>query len=1081
MNTTLALDIGTSSIGFALIDFDAFRILWIGVYIFPEGIKRDKGKESKDSKNAERRTYRQARKLIWRRQARKELLLKLLQTLNYCPTDEKELLAWQVLDPYKLRKDGLDKALTPHEFGRALYHLNQRRGFKSNRKSDGGENEKKTGMVDAAIGELGQAIHTGNFRTLGEYLYSLNPHDIRRRSRYTSRDLYKEEFDSLWKKQQPTFQADLEEIMQKFVFPKFHKKVREGGWRHLLENYVIFYQRKLKSQKKLIGTCTLEPTSKRSPLSAPIAQEFRLLDKLHSIRLTGGDRKWSALTRSELQTAFHAFNIKEKWTIKQLLTLLKLKDYRSNYTDKDEFKGNRTAHALISVFGEDVWKGFEDAKKYHIWQIFHNATDNDKLMTYGKTKWELTDEQAEKMKKVSLEKDYAHLSQKAMYKLVPEMKQGLDYAQACVKVGYHHSKSEETENKPLLESPQNVRNPIVQQALYEIRKVVNAVIEKFGKPNIIRVELARELKMPKKQRLNIKDRNDDRQKAHAWIKAELMREIPAKFDHKEENISRDAIIKYKLWRECKKECPYTGKSIAIAQLFNGEFEVEHILPYSRTLNNSIQNKTICERAFNLKKLNNTPFELLQKGVISKQMYEDILKRANHFNQKKYDRFIQEELDDHFITRQLNDTAYIAKEAHKWLCTILDSSQIQISNGQATAALRHYWGLNSILSSNKKDLETTPENNESPKLHLKNRDDHRHHAVDAVVVACTTPAMLRQLSTYKVTGKDWKDNDFTPPWDTFRRDVRDAVKEILIAYRIRKRVRGGLHDESVYGAILDKDKNQQTDAKGFPIYAIRKLLSSFKTKAQINKIADPVIRKLVIERIQEMGGDINDEKFKLPVGCWAEPLYMPCKTGKKIQIKKVRTHDVSKTYVVVRQFKDVQPENTRPHKHAYVEPGSNHHIVIYETTNKKGNIIRSGEVVSLFDAVKRKKQGLAVINQDIGADKRFIMSLSQNEMVLIDNLNPPDGFPFKTAELTWNAEMHRFTDEYGTVLHHADLSPYLYRVQYIDSAQMTICFRHHLTAVLKDDEGKEVGRVFANPNTFKGIKVRISVLGEIEPT
>ncbi|MCS6820530.1 MAG: hypothetical protein NZ551_01535 [Microscillaceae bacterium] len=286
---TLGLDIGTNSIGFALLDDTQGEILWQGVHIFQEGVNRNKGRE--ESKNAERRAARQARKLTRRRHDRKVTLMRLLQAIGLCPTSEEELAHWKALDPYELRKRGLDEKLSPFEFGRAIYHLNQRRGFKSNRKATS-EEEKGTlfkgdkKMGKRGIDEIKDALQNQNFRTLGEYLYSLNPHDERRRNRYTLRAFYEQEFDLLWKKQNPTIEANFEEVVRKFVHKKFQPKVLQHDWKFLIKDYIIFYQRKLKSQKELVGKCTLEPKKRRCPSSMLIFQEFRLLDKLHSIRIT---------------------------------------------------------------------------------------------------------------------------------------------------------------------------------------------------------------------------------------------------------------------------------------------------------------------------------------------------------------------------------------------------------------------------------------------------------------------------------------------------------------------------------------------------------------------------------------------------------------------------------------------------------------------------------------------------------------------------------------------------------------------------------------------------------------------------
>lgn len=1064
---TLGLDIGANSVGFGLINNDLGEILWKGVYIFPEGVNKDKGREI--SKNADRRQARQVRRMIHRKKVRKIALMKLLQHIGFCPIKEDELLQWKTLDPYELRKRGLDEKLTPYEFGRAIYHFNQRRGFKSNRKTASNEDgkifegNKKEGK--AGINEVRKVLEEGRFRTLGEYLHSLNPHDQRRRNRYTLRSFYEQEFDRLWEKQNPTIQANFEEAVQKFVFKKFRNKVLQKDWKYLIKDYIIFYQRKLKSQKKLIGKCTLEPAKRRCSTSALIFQEYRLLDKLHSIRIAGKDKNYTSLTPQELQKAFDTFNLKKEWTIKQLLNLLQLKNYRTNYEENEKFKGNTTAYALASVFGEEKWLNLSEEQKNHIWEVCYNADSEEWLINYGKTRWQLSEEQAEKLTKVSFEKDYARLSQKALKKLVPLMKQGLDYAQACLQAGYHHSESATKHNAKLelLNQPPNIRNPIVQQALFEIRKVVNTIIQEFGKPDVIRIELARELKNSKKQREAERKKNKENETNNERIRKALLKEVPAVFGGKEENISREDIIKYKLWEECKGICPYTGRAVSIAQLFGGEFEVEHILPYSRTMNDSFTNKTVCERMFNLRKGNRTPYEMYEQGIISQEEYNAILERVKSFNFQKFKKFEQKELDEDFISRQLNDTAYIARETKKFMCEILDKNQVEVSNGEATSILRYLWGLDNILNKHG--------------LNIKTREDQRHHAIDAIVVACTTRSILQKLSTCKAKERKYNDKNFPTPWENFRRDVKEAVNEIMVCYRSRKRVRGKLHEETIYGAVLDKERNHITDDKGQKYYAVRKPLQSL-TAAQINKIADKTIRELVKQRIREFGADPNDKDFKIPVNCFNEPLYMPTKSNKRGNpIKTVRIHDVAKNKICLREFKDIHPENKRPHKHAYVDSGNNLYIVIYtfEELNKKTGKTttkQTGEVVSLFEATERKKQGFPIIQKNLGEGKKFLMSLMRNEMVLIDK--PEE--KFWATKLQWNENTKQFFDENNQPLSYQDLSPYLYRVQKMD-INLNITFRHHLVSKVDDDK---VGVFRANASTFEGIKVKVSILGEISP-
>ncbi|MCU0445497.1 MAG: type II CRISPR RNA-guided endonuclease Cas9 [Microscillaceae bacterium] len=1063
----LGLDIGTSSIGWCLVDEATEKILGTGSVIFQEGVNRSPlGKE--ESRNASRRTAKQIRRQLIRKKRRKILLIKSLQAINWCPSNETELDNWRKLKPYELRAKALREPLNLYELGRVLYHLNQRRGFRSSRKSgDNDEGAMYKGLEGKrGISELAEAIEQGGFKTLGEYLASLNPHDIRLRNRYTLRSMYEMEFELIWESQLRFNPKLLQNIdYQAFInnyFPlknfkdkrkteyrlKLRDKLLQSNWKDFLKNYVIFYQRGLKSQKGLVGKCTLLANKRRAPKSSLLFQEFRILDKLHSIRVNGANRTDTPLTNTEFDKAFGWLNTAKEKTFKDLRKFLKLEEFDFNYPLEDKIKGNQTVAELKKVFGKD-WDNLNSEKQNKIWEVVYMADSNDWLKEYGIKKWQLNPENAEKLKKVSFEKSYADLSHLALSQLVPLMKQAnCPYHLACQQLGYHHSQvaNNQEVSLNLLPEPKNIRNPIVQQALFVLRKLVNTLIQEYAiKPDIVRVELARELKMKKKDRENINLTNKRARDEHARIVKILLKEIP-KFQ-KESEISREDIIKYKLWEECNEICPYTGKSINISQLYNGEFEIEHIFPYSRSMDDGFNNKTLCDRAFNLKKGKYTPYELQEYGIMKASEYEQMverakkLKRNGQFNYKKFKRFLQKTIDSDFVARQLNDTAWIAKEAKAWLSSICD--KVQISMGEATAELRHLWGLNNILNKHG--------------LNLKNREDHRHHALDALVVALTSPGMLQALSKNHGKGIKTSGTQFPEPWENFRQTAQDAINQILIYQRRKNRVRGKLHDETMYGAVYDMNGLLRQEGKDMRYFKIKKPLTSLSA-AMINKIADPIVKKIVKERIRKMGENPDKQGFKIPTGCFNEPLYMYSRQGKKIQIKKVSIHDVSSNKILIREG-------------VYVDSGNNHHIVIYQKPDGK----RDGKVTSLYEAVQRQKYGQAVVNRNLGNDKQFVMSLSINEMVLIDD----EKRNFNTAKLRWNENLRAFEDENGS-FKNAELSPYLYRVQKIESGQLTITLRHHLTAVLKNEQGEEVGRKFANPNTFKGIKVKINILGEIAP-
>ncbi len=772
MSYILGLDLGTNSIGWACIDEKNQNMLGLGSRIFPEGVNRDtKGKEV--SKNAQRRGARQIRRQLARRSQRRENLKEVLLSLSMAPKppsddhnkkEKEEEKSFYQSNPYELRKKGLDEKLTRLELGRVFYHLNQRRGFKSTRKA---EKEKADGIVTQKTTELQHAIEQKNCRTLGEYFAGFDLNEQRIRDRYTLRKMYEEEFDLLWETQK-----------------KYHPELTDELNKEI-RNEIIFYQRPLKSQAKLIGFCSLEPMKRRCAKERLVAQKFRILETVNRLSMVDEDGVVYEFSRkpgeefSEQISQWREKLIGELWVkgkktfigIKKLLDMPKSSHFNLEKSGKEDLKGNTTGHAFASVFG-DTWhkKTLEEQERIH--QVIRGAEDPEWLIAYAQKRWGLAEDKIEKLiHKTSFQTGYLHYSTKALNRLIPHLEQGLNLTDAKFAAGY--SDAEEFKNPE--ELIDNLRNPIVQQTLYELMRLLKALKQNFGEPLKVRVELVRDLKSSKKKREDIHFENLERNVQHEKIREKLidMGVLP----------NHDSILLYKLWQECGTICPYTGDPIHQSALFGSSpnFQVEHILPYSRSLDDSFMNKTLCRVDVNKQKCNKTPYELYD----GKPQYDEILQRlkkniSDHkMPYNKLKKFLQKEIGDDFISRQLNDTAYISRQSQKLMEAM--GFNISISKGQATAELRHLWGLNSLISPSAR----------------KNRGDHRHHAIDAAVVAMTDAKTLGKLSSYNKYERKATEKGFPPPWDGFREALKPSVENMLISLRVSKRARGALHKESIF--------------------------------------------------------------------------------------------------------------------------------------------------------------------------------------------------------------------------------------------------------------------------------------------
>ncbi|WP_347158966.1 type II CRISPR RNA-guided endonuclease Cas9 [Pontibacter chitinilyticus] len=1044
----LGLDLGTNSIGWSVIDDTAKQILGAGAHIFPIGVNVDAKSKAETSKNAKRREHRQKRRQLFRRKFRNNLLQKALKQADLMPaTLEANDPFWQEC-PYLLRKKALAEPLTSHELGRVIFHLNQRRGFKSNRKS--GTNEEgalfkggngKTG-IDDTLAEWQQ----GGFKTFGSYLASLDPHVQRLRNRYTLRSWFEQEMEEIWHVQQQYHPDKLTpKLKQQLTSPDFG---------------IMFFQRPLKSQKHLVGKCTLEPQKPRVPISHPDFEEFRMWQVINNLQVAGPGRFNEPLDDEEKTKLVELFYTKDKIKPTDIRKKLKLtEDYTFNYEEGEQFTGNETSIKLSKLFGKAVWETLPDEDKtlrtsktveknitkLDVWHTLFFAQDSDWLKIYAAEKWGFDEKQLEKLAKTHLKEGYGSLSLKAIRKMLPFLRQGERYDKAAQLAGYHHSQvSEYKTGLEKLEDPKNMRNPIVQQALHEIRTLVNQLLQQYGKFDIIRVELARDLKVSATKRADIrieqlKNRARNERYYQELIKQGINR--PSKND----------IDKYQLWEECKKICPYTGRAISFSDLFEyGRFDIEHILPYSRTLDDSIANKTLCEKEFNIKKGNKTPHECLSGD---KANYLLVLERVQKNMPRKLARFKQEKIEEDFAQKQLNDTRYISKEAKAYLKSICD--RVDVATGTTTAPLRHYWGLNSILNQDK---------------NKKTRDDHRHHAVDALVVALTTPRMLQELSRWNSLDRSPQMHNFEIPWDTFYRDARTAIENILVSQKKNSKTvtswnrkvkdkdgkattlrqvsaRGQLHKETVYGKRIDLFSKKDSVEYGEEFYAVRKPLSEL-SKTMINNIIDPVIKTIIKERLKEYNICIDSEaeipKNVLKVA-FNDPLYMPNKRGKsgrQNEIKKVRVR-VPSTKML--KLKD--------NINQWVEPGNNHHVTIFRGVDGK----LYDEVISFKEAVERKRQNLPVHKTKSDKGDIAITIIENNDFFLLG---------LSEDQISWNG------------LEQKELTKHLYRVRAISGGYYN--FMHHCAASLNNKKQEEIIIAsFSKWERLSPIKVKITPTGQLK--
>lgn len=828
----LALDLGATSLGWALVQLDKHRspcaLVRAGVRIFPDGRNPKDGSSLAVTRRAARAMRRRRDRLL----KRKARMHKLLLDHGFFPADEAARKALERLNPYQLRAKGLDEALTPAEFARALFHINQRRGFQSNRRTD--KKDADSGALKTAIkglrAQLDPAGADGKARTVGELLWHRMQDDkirtVRARYRearvpkedgkirvdksydlYIDRAMIEEEFDALWARQS---------ALNPEAYPASAGAVLKD---------CLLHQRPLRPVRP--GRCTLEPEEPRAPLALPSQQRFRLLQELNHLRLLGGRLLEEPLTleqRDKLAAALEQGNKSFESGIPKLLGLPGAVRFNLADAKRKELKGNATSMLLgkKDFFGP-AWHSFGEARQDEIVMRILDEESEVALVTWLQESTGVNEAQAERIANAPLAEGYGALSAKALARILPALRaEVITYDKAVLAAGYeHHSRISHAAatgeilpelpyygeymqrhvgfgSGELKDPPEKrfgrIANPTVHIGLNQVRVVVNALIRRYGHPSEVIVEVARDLKQSLEQR-----REAEAQQAKNQRRNERLRTLAAEvLQIDESRVRRSDIDKLILWEELSfdvadRRCPYSGVQLGAALVLSSEVETEHILPFSQTLDDSLNNRTVAIRQANRVKGNRTPWQAREEFAAQGWDYDGILLRAERMPKGKryrfaadgYEKWLRDEKD--FLARALNDTRYLSRVAREYLSLVCPAGT-RVIPGQMTAQLRAKFGLNDILG-----------------LHgEKNRDDHRHHAVDACVIGVTDQGLLQRFAQASADargkGLDRLVETMPDPWPTYRAHVKRAIDSLLVSHKPDHGHEGAMHNDTAYALL-----------------------------------------------------------------------------------------------------------------------------------------------------------------------------------------------------------------------------------------------------------------------------------------
>lgn len=685
-----------------------------------------------------------------------------------------------------------------------------------------GQKASLSGLL-SEISDRSKELYFNNL-TVGQMLLKRieeNPNNSLKNIVFYRQD-YLDEFERIWTVQSK-YHAELT--------PELKKRLRD---------IIIFYQRPLKSQKGLISLCefearkvdvTIDGVKKEKnigprvcPRSSPLFQEFKVWQTINNIFVNG-----AALDDEDKSVIAKELMFRDKLKDRDLLKLI-FKTTKGLSVNFKEVDGNRTMATLMKAcvkiaenLGyddielsklssedqkdriEEIFKGqgfktgflhfdsslaspeFEHQDSYRLWHLLYSyegdksASGDESLVKCIMNLCSMDEGSAKILASCKFLPDYGSLSAKAMRKILPYMKDGLEYSAACVMAGYRHSKrslsKEELDTKEYSDHlsllPKNsLRNPVVEKILNQMINVVNSVINVYGKPDEIRIEMARELKKSAKER-----EEAQRDIASATTESQKIIEILKGEPFFLTSPTRNDIIRYRLYQELAQngfKTLYSNTYIPKDKLFSKEFDIEHIIPQALIFNDSFSNKTLESRQCNLEKGKTTAMDYVKSkydeaGV---RAYRDrvngLIDKGISKTKAKWLLMEGKDIPEDFINRELRDSQYIAKKAREILESLVKF--VVPTTGSVTARLREDWQLVNVMQELNWDkyarlgLTGVREDKDGRRIPFiqdwTKRNDHRHHAMDALTIAFTRRQFIQYLNhlNSKIDAVSWDKKD-----------------------------------------------------------------------------------------------------------------------------------------------------------------------------------------------------------------------------------------------------------------------------------------------------------------------------------
>ena len=1002
MKYIIGLDMGISSVGFATMMLnekdEPCRIMHMGSRIF------EAAEHPKDGSSlaAPRRENRSMRRRLRRKCHRKERIKNLIVSNNLLTADEIDTIynsGKDLTDIYQIRAESLDRKLNTEEFVRLLIHLSQRRGFKSNRKVDAKEKGSEAGKLLSAVNSNKELMTEKNYRTIGEMLYKDDKFAVFKRNKA---DDYTNTFA----------RAEYEEEIRK-IFSAQQEYGNQYATDELKEGYLEIYlsQRSFDEGpggnskyagdqiEKMVGFCTLESDEKRAAKATYSFEYFNLLTKVNSIKILSAEGKRS-LNENERQKIIKLAlnkNAISYASLRKELSVGYSERFNISYSQSDKsideiekktkFTYLTAYHTFKKAYGS-AFIEWSTEKKNHLAYAL-TAYKNDNKIKNCLTEHGFNETECEIALTLPSFSKWGNLSEKALNKIIPYLEQGMLYHDACTAAGYNY-KADDTDKRMYLpahekEAPEleNISNPVVRRAVSQTIKVINAIIREIGEsPCFVNIELARELSKNKTERNKIEKGQKDNQARNDRIMERLRNEFglisPTGQD----------LIKLKLWEEQDGICPYSLQAISIERLFEaGYTDIDHIIPYSISFDDTYNNKVLVMSSENRQKGNRIPMQYLQgKRRDEFWLWVD----SSNLSRRKKQNLLKESLSDDdlsgFKKRNLQDTQYLSRFMLNYLKKYLKlapnatgrKNTIQAVNGAVTSYMRKRWGIQKVR-----------ENGDT------------HHAVDAAVISCVTAGMTKRISEYakyKETEYQYPENGeyfdvdkrtgevinrFPMPYPWFRNELLmrcsenpsrilqemplpnyaadEAVDPIFVSRMPKHKAKGSAHKETIRKAF-EEDGKKYTVSK-VPLEDLK--LKNGEIENYFNPKSDTLLYNALKSRLIEFCGDAKK--------AFEAPFYKPKSDGSKGPlVKKVKI--VNKATLTVPVLKNT----------AVADNGSMVRVDVFFVEGEGYYLVP----IYVADTVKKELPQKAIIanktyeNWKEMKEENFVFSLYPNDLIRI---------------------------------------------------------------------------------------------------